>query len=76
MAFSIHYYTVFIPYKTNDIYIEIHGNNVLGYYKEGIDKINTKRISGNTKKLFEECQGKMIIKLNSKDIGLNSFQGK
>ena len=79
MALNIHYYTVFIPNKTKEIYIEIHGNNVLGYYKKGIAKINTEnaeRISSNTKKLFEECQGKMIIKLNSKDIGLNSFQGE
>ena len=71
-----HYYSVFIPYETNDIYIEIHGSNVFGYSKEGIVKIITKRMDGKTKKLFEECQSKMIIKLNKKDIGLDSFKGK
>ena len=54
----------------------MHGINILGYSKEGIGKINTKRISDNTKKLFQKCQNKMIIKLNKFDIGLNSLKDK
>ena len=73
---NIHYYSVFIPYETDNIYIEIHGKNILGYSKEGIVKINTYKTTGNTKKLFDECQNIKIITLNKKDIGLNSFKGK
>ena len=73
---NTHYYSLFIPYETDNIYIEMHGINILGYSKEGIGKINTKRISDNTKKLFQKCQNKMIIKLNKFDIGLNSLKDK
>ena len=73
---NIHYYSIFIPYETDNIYIEIHGKNILGYSKEGIVKINTYKTTGNTKKLFDECQNIKIITLNKKDIGLNSFKGK
>ena len=73
---NIHYYSVFIPNISDNIYIEIHGMNILGYYKEGIIQINTQKITNNTKKLFDKCQNKMIIKLNPKDIGLKSFKGQ
>ena len=76
VSVNIHYYSIFIPYETDNIYIEIHGQNILGYSKEGIIQINTQKITSNTKKLFDKCQNKMIIKLNRKDIGLDSFKGK
>ena len=71
-----HFYSIFIPYETNNIFIEIHGKNILGYFKEGIIKINTQKISDGTKKLFDKCEEKMIIKLNKDDSELNSFKGK
>ena len=71
---NIHYYSVFIPNETYDIYIEIHGKNIFGYYQEGINQINTANKDNIFK--FEKCQNKMIIKLNPKDIGLESFKGK
>jgi len=73
---NIHYYSVFIPYKTANIYIEMHGKNILGYSKEGIVKINTYKITRNTKKLFDENQNIMIITLNKNDIGLKNFYRK
>ena len=73
---NIHYYFIFIPYETDDIYIEMHGMNILGYSQDGIIKINTTNMNKNTKKLFDKCQGNMIIKLNKKDIGLDSIKGK
>jgi len=73
---NIHYYSIFIPYETDDIYIEIHGMNILGYSQEGITKINTTNMTNNTMKLFNKCENKMIIKLNKEDIGLDSFKGK
>ena len=73
---NIHYYSVFIPYETDSIDIEIHGSNILGYFHEGIVQINTIYMTKKTKKLFDKCQNKMIIKLNKKDIGLKSFKGK
>ena len=72
---NIHYYSAFIPYVTENIYIEIHGMNILGFSKEGIVKINTYKTTDKTKKLFDECKNKMIIKLNKTDIGLNYFNG-
>ena len=72
---NIHYYTIFIPYDADNVYIELHGNNINAFFKEGIDKIDTTNISNNTKKLFYKCQNKMIIKLNPEDIGLDSFKG-
>ena len=75
-SFNIHYFSVFIPYDANNIYIEIHGMNILGYFKEGNDKINTISIDSHYKKLFDKSQNKMIIKLNPNDIGINSFKGK
>ena len=73
---NVHYYSVFIPYETDDIYIEINGWNILAYSKKGIDQINTQKMIDKTKLLFEECQNKMIIKLNKNDIGLDSFKGE
>ena len=67
-AINIHYYYVFIPYDTDNIYIEIHGHNILGFCKEGITQINTYRITGNTIQLFEECKNKMIIKIKKKKL--------
>jgi hypothetical protein len=71
----IHYYSIFIPYDADKIYIELHGNNILAYYKEGIEKIDTANINNGTKKLFIKCQNKMTIELNPRDIGLDSFKG-
>jgi len=73
---NIHYYSVFIPNETDNVYIEIHGMNISGYYQEGISQINTTNMANNTKKLFEKCQNKMIIKLNPEDIELKSFKGE
>ena len=73
---NIHYYSVFIPNETDNIYIEIHGMNILGYFQKGIVQIITTRKGTNTKKLFEKCQNKMIIKLNPEDIELKSFKGE
>ena len=75
-SYNIHYFSAFIPYDANNIYIEIHGMNICGYFKEGNDKIITKNMNIHYKKLFDKCQNKMIIKLNPKDIGMNSFKGK
>ena len=50
--------------------------NTLGYFTKGIAQINTARMAKYTKKLFEKCKNKMIIKLNPEDIGLHSFKGK
>ena len=75
-AINIHYYFIFIPYETDDIYIEMHGMNILGYSQDGIIKINTTNMNKNTYKLFDKCENNMIIKLNKKDIGLDSFKGK
>ena len=73
---NIHYYSVFIPYESNNIYIEIHGNNINGFLKEGIVKINTYKLTNNTKIIFGEYQKKKIFTLKKEDIGLNSFKGK
>jgi len=73
---NIHYYSVFIPYDIDNIYIEINGWNVAGYSKKGIIQINTFKMTGKTKILFEELQNKMIIKLKQEDIGLGSFKGE
>ena len=71
-----HYYSVFIPFETDDIYIELHGLNILGYSKEGIGKINTNKMTSNIKKLFEDWEEKIIVKLNKEDIKLVSFKWK
>ena len=73
---NTHYYFTFIPYKTDDIYIEIHGMNILGYSQGGMVKIDTTNKTAKFKKLFDKCQNKMIIKLNKTDIGLDSFERK
>ena len=73
---NIHYYSIFIPFDTDNIFIELHGMNILGYSQEGIVQINTSNITSNTKKLFDKFQNKIIIKLNKKDIGLDSIKGK
>ena len=75
-SFNIHYYSVFIPYDTKNIYIEIDGMNIIGYSHKGIIQINKKNKDSNTTKLFDKCQNKMIINLKSKDIGLDSFGGE
>ena len=73
---NIHYYFAYIPYKTNDIYIEIHGMNILGYSQEGMVKINAKNETAKIKKFLVKSQNKMIIKLNKNDIGVGSFEEK
>jgi len=73
---NIHYYSIFIPYDTKNIYIEIGGMNILGYSHKGVVQINIKNININTTLLFDKCQNKMIVKLNGKDIGLDSFEGE
>ena len=73
---NIHYYSVFIPYESNNIYIEIHGNNINGFSKEGIVKINTYKLTSNTTIIFEEYQKKKIFTLKKRNIGLESFKRK
>ena len=73
---NIDYYSLFIPYNTKNIYFEIHGMNILGYSQKGIVQINTKNMAINTKKLFDKCENNMIIKLDSEDINLYSFEGE
>ena len=74
---NIHYYSVFIPYETDNIYIEVHGKSILGFAKEGIVKINTYKMTNNTKQIIDNYDDeKMVIKLNKKDIQLDSFKGK
>jgi len=74
---NIHYYSVFIPYESNNIYIEIHGNNINGFSKEGIVKINTYKLTNNSKIIFEEeYQKNKIVTLKKEDIGLKLFKGK
>ena len=73
---NTHYYSVYIPYDTDDIFIEMHGKTIFGFAKEGISKIYTYKISSNTKQLFEDWEDKMIIALNKEDIKLDSFKGK
>ena len=73
---NIHYYSIFIPYETESIDIEIQGRNILGYFQEGIVQINPQNMDNNNTKLFDKCQDKMIITLNKLDIDLDSFKGK
>ena len=77
-AINIHYYSLFVPFETDNIYIEIHGKNILGFSQKGIIKIKTniESITDDTKILFNEFQNRMIIKLNKKDIELDSFKGE
>jgi len=73
---NIHYYSIFIPFDTDNIFIEIHGMNILGYSQEGIVQINTSNMTSNAKKLFDKFHNKIIIKLSKKDIGLDLYKGK
>ena len=72
---NIHYYSVFIPYESN-VYIEIHGNNINGFSKEGFVNINTYKLTNNTKVIFKESQKKKIFMLKKGDIGLKAFKGE
>jgi len=69
---NIHYYSVYIPDDTEDITIEIHGENIISYAKKGIKKINTFKITNNTKILNKNLKEKIIINLNCKELDLNS----
>ena len=53
---NIHYYSLFIPNETDNVYIEIHGMNILGYYQEGIVEINTQKITGNSKNYLKNAK--------------------
>jgi len=73
---NIHYYSIFIPFETDNIDIEIHGVNILGYSKEGNIQISIDRMIINNKELFEIWDEKIVFKLNKEDINLDSFKGK
>ena len=64
---SNNYYSIYIPYETKNIYLEINGKDILNYAMKGNYE---KRIAS------PKGKGKMIIKLNERDFGLNSFKGE
>ena len=72
----IHHYTIFIP-NDAEVIFELHGNNIEGYIKKGIIKINIKK--SDTKKLTEEDNfdtEKLIISLNNIDLGIDNYENK
>ena len=73
---NIHYYSVYIPEKTENITIELHGENIISYAKKGIKKINTFKITNNTKQLNKNLEEKLIINLNKEELDLNTFKGQ
>jgi len=73
---NVHYYCVYIPEETDNITVEIFGENIISYAKKGIKKINVFKTTENTIQLNKKLEEKLIINLNKKDLGLNSFKGQ
>ena len=73
---NIHYYSVYIPDESDNITIELHGENIISFAKKGIKKINTFKITQNTKQLNSKLNEKLIINLNKNELGLKSFKGQ
>jgi len=72
---KIHYYSIYIPEDTENITIEIHGENIISYVRKGIKKINPYKIVKYTKQLNKNLKEKLIINLNKKELGLDSYKG-
>ena len=70
-----HYYSVFIPFDTDNIYIEINGKNILGYSQAGIVQIGEANMTRD-KQIFIKFQNKMVITLKKNDIGLQSLKAE
>ena len=73
---NIHYYSIYIPEDTENITIEMHGENIISYAKKGIKKINPYKITKHTKQLNKNLTEKLIINLNKKELGLDSYKGQ
>jgi len=72
----VHYYSVYIPEETDNITIEILGENIISYAKKGIKKINVFKITDNTIQLNKNSEEKLIINLNKKELDLDSYKGQ
>ena len=72
----VHYYSVYIPEETDNITIEIIGENIISYAKKGIKKINVFKISNNTIQLNKNLEEKLVINLNKKELDLDSYKGQ
>ena len=73
---SIHYYSIYIPEETENISIEMHGDNIISYAKKGIKKINVFKTTTNTIQLNKNINEKLIINLNKKKLNLDSYKGQ
>ena len=73
---NVHYYSVYIPEETENITIEIFGENIISYAKKGIKKINVFKTTDNTIQLNKKLEDKLIINLNKKELDLDSFKGQ
>ena len=71
-----HYYTVFIPEDSEDITIEIHGNEIKAYVINGIKKINAISKKDNIYDLeYNNTKGEIII-LTKANLNLTSFKNQ
>ena len=73
---NVHYYSVYIPEETDNITIEIFGENIISYAKKGIKKINVFKTTDNTIQLNKKLEEKLIINLNKKELDLDSYKGQ
>jgi hypothetical protein len=71
-----HYYTVFIPEDSEDITIEIHGNEIKSYAINGIKKINAiSKKDGIYDLEYNNTKGEIII-LRKANFNLKSFKNQ
>jgi len=73
---NVHYYSVYIPEETDNITIEILGENIISYAKKGIKKINVVKTTDNTTQLNKNLEDKLVINLNKKELDLDSYKGQ
>ena len=85
-SINIHYYSLYIPEyisEEDEFFVEFHGRNIKAFAKKGIIKINTFKEPLNsvhiTKEIYEweywEVENeKLIIKLDKKELDLESFK--
>jgi len=73
---NIHYYSIYIPEDTENITIEMHGENIISFVRKGIKKINTYKITKYTKQLNTNLKEKLVININRKELGLDSYKGQ
>ena len=75
-SYNVHFYSVFIPEDSDNITIEIHGENTVSYAKKGVKKINAFKITDKEIQLNKKLREKEIININKKDLDLDSFKGQ